>query len=301
MLLDVFADRPFQGNPLAVFPRTPSLPTDRMQTIATELNLSETVFVLPPTRPEATHRLRIFTPRMELPFAGHPTVGAAAVLAHDRATRVQTELLLEEQVGVVTTRVTAEGGRVRAVLTSPRLPAAGPVPPDPDALAEVLSLERADLLVGPGHEPETHSCGVPFVFVPVRDESALDRVRLNMGAWSTHLEGFAAPHVYVFVPPGEDRQLSARMFAPAMGIPEDPATGAAAAALPGYLFPRDAGVDATLEWTVRQGGHMGRPSRIDVTVEREDARITAVHVGGPVAWVGRGTLDPEVLEPVASP
>jgi trans-2,3-dihydro-3-hydroxyanthranilate isomerase len=292
---DVFASEVFGGNPLAVFPQAQGLDDRRMQLVAREMNLSETAFVLPPSSAAATRALRIFTPRTELPFAGHPTIGAALVLGAigEIASKSDvTRVVFEEGVGPVEVSLRGEGGRPRfATLSAAQLPKLGPPPPDVGALARMLTLGRSDLLAE--DRIEAISCGVPFLFVPVRDEAALARARLDAGAWHGLLASYWAPHVYVFVPP---RVLGvgvvrARMFAPAMGIEEDPATGAAAAALAGYLVPRDARTDPTIRWTIRQGVEMGRSSVLELEAEREGRALSAVRVGGSAVLVSQGVME----------
>lgn len=296
---DVFTDRPFSGNPLAVFPRAEGLSGEQMQMMAAELNLSETVFVFAPEDEANARRLRIFTPRMELPFAGHPTVGAAYVLAQtgEPALRGErTRVVFEEGVGPVEVSVLAREGRIAsAQLTAARLPEYGPPPPPDAEISSVLSLGAEDLLGG-AHAPAAVSCGVPFLFVPVRGRDALGRARVRPDLWASVLSGYWAPHLYVIslAEPPDGADVYARMFAPAMGIEEDPATGGAATALAGYLLPR---LDATgtVRWKVRQGVEMGRPSLIEVEADARDGEATAVRVGGSSVLVGEGSLEAPAL------
>ena len=290
--LDVFTDRVFGGNPLAVFPDAEGIAPETMQRIAREMNLSETVFV---TGAEGTSfGVRIFNPVYELPFAGHPTVGTAFLLA--TLGRVPGEgrvarLVLREQVGPVPVEVRMEDGRPTfAMLAAPRVPEAGPPPPAPTLLAEVLSLDEADL--GGSLPIATQSAGVPFLFVSVRTRDALARARVETGAWERHLRDAWSPHVYVVTDDaGEDGvALRARMFAPAMGIVEDPATGGAATALTGLLAARDADTDGTWSWTVAQGVEMGRPSRILIEADVRDRRVAQVRVGGAAVLVSEGEM-----------
>ncbi|HEU0013759.1 MAG TPA: PhzF family phenazine biosynthesis protein [Longimicrobium sp.] len=290
--LDVFTDRAFGGNPLAVFPDAEGLDAERMQAIAGEMNLSETTFVLPPTDPACTHRVRIFTPRAELPFAGHPTLGTACLLAS--LGRGGPRLVLEEAVGPVPVEVrTAPGQAPYAELTSPRLPERGAAVPDADALAVVLSLEAADLVADFG-PAAAYSAGVPFLFVPVRDRSALARARLDRAAWEAQVAGGWAPQVFPFcLEPARDVvHAYGRMFAPALGIPEDPATGGVAAAFAGWLADH-AGApdgDGTLRCDLRQGVEMGRPSLLHVYADFRAGRLSAVRVGGHAVRMCDGVL-----------
>ncbi|HYM79859.1 MAG TPA: PhzF family phenazine biosynthesis protein [Candidatus Limnocylindria bacterium] len=306
--LDVFTDRIFSGNPLAVFPHALGISGEHMQQIAGELNLSETVFVLPPEDREHTRRLRIFTPGAELPFAGHPTIGTAHLLVrlgevpmHGGVARI----VFGEGVGPVEV-VVREGPPAFAQLTAAKLPERGPDPPPTAALARALSLVPADLLGG-DRSPESYSCGVPFLFVPVRDRATLARARIDTAAWLAALGSYPAQEVFVFAAdperPGSD--LRARMFAPALGIPEDPATGSAAAALAGYLGARSKERDGTLRQVIEQGFEMGRPSLILLEADVRDGAVVAVRVGGEAVLVSEGHMlvpatEPLIAQPVRS-
>lgn len=293
--LDVFTDRVFGGNPLAVFPDARGIAPERMQRIARELNLSETVFVLPPEDARHTRRLRIFTPAAELPFAGHPTVGTAFLLASLGQVPLEgdeTAIVFEEGVGPVPVRIFARGGEpVSAQLTAAKLPEHGPPPPPRAEVAAVLGLAEDDLLDGEW-APGGVSCGVPFLYVPVRDRAALARARVDLARWEATLAGWWAPHLFVFSRdpelPGSD--VRARMFAPAMGIAEDPATGAASATLAGYLAARSPQREGTLRWTVEQGWEMGRPSILRVEADVRGGEVTAVRVGGEAVRVAEGRM-----------
>ncbi len=292
--LDVFTDRVFGGNPLAVFPDADGVPPEMMQRIARELNLSETVFVLWNAPPAGTDcRVRIFTPASELPFAGHPTVGTAfllAMLGRIPSDGAAARVVLGEGVGPVPVEVRMEDGKpVFAQLSAARMPELGPPPPPPAVVAELLSLEEAELggSLGTAHA----TCGVPFLFVSVRDRGALGRVRLDGGVWERHLSGAWGPHVYVVTDDADaGASLRARMFAPAMGIAEDPATGGAVTALAGLLAARDAAGDGTLRWTIEQGVEMGRPSRLHVEADVQAGTVTAVRVGGAAVRVSDGEM-----------
>jgi len=293
---DVFTDRVFGGNPLAVFPDARGLVAERMQPIAREFNLSETTFVLPPETPEGTHRVRIFTPATELSFAGHPTVGTAYVLAWIGDVKLDREVVhvaFEEGVGIVPVTIRASRGEpVFAQLSAARMPEFGPAPPGPETIAAMLSLETSDLLLG-DDPPQAVSCGQPILFVPVRDLAAIRRVRLKRDLWERSLSSYWAPQLYVFTHDTETdgADIHARFFPPALGIEEDPATGAAATALAGYLGIRDAMQSGTLRWVVEQGLEMGRPSRLEIEADRQDGVITAIRVGGSAVLVSDGEMD----------
>jgi trans-2,3-dihydro-3-hydroxyanthranilate isomerase len=293
-LSDVFTDRAFGGNQLAVFPEGDQVPERSMQKIARELNLSETVFVLRATRPEYHSRLRIFTPARELPFAGHPTVGTACTLAEIGKVSLaggRADVTLEEGVGPIPVTIRKEGDRLRATFTTARLPEIGPPPPPRAALAECLGLSPDDLLEDP-IRPVAASCGVAFLFVPVQGRSALARARVNGAAWERHLGGYWTTDVFVFTrdPELPGSSVRARMFAPLDGIPEDPATGSAAAALAGVLAAVEEPRAATLRWRIEQGFEMGRPSLIDLEADLTPNGLSAVRVGGESVLIGEGRL-----------
>ncbi|MBA3272971.1 MAG: PhzF family phenazine biosynthesis protein [Chthoniobacterales bacterium] len=289
---DVFTDHLFGGNQLAVFPNAAGIPEQTMQQIAREMNLSETVFVFPPETAAGTRRLRIYTPANELPFAGHPTVGAAFVLAsmgEIALTGDETSTVFEEGVGPVPVVIRSRGGRpVFCQLTAAKLPQEGPPPPPRAALAEVLSL--GDDQIGEGDErPRAFSCGVPFLFVTLRDLDALASIRINNAAWERHIAGYWATDIYTLTRRAADGEIRSRMFAPGLGIAEDPATGGAAAALAGYLARPDL-PDGVSHWTVRQGVEMGRPSTIEVEADMLHGAITEVRVGGSSVMVSEGVM-----------
>jgi len=313
LLADVFTHRPFEGNPLAIFPDGGEVPPESMAPIARELNLSETVFILPPEDPAHAARLRIFTPGRELPFAGHPTVGAACALAllgrvpMNRGTGTGdalewAEFTLGEGAGPVPVRVTRrrDGTGYAAHLETPRLPESGPPPPPSDTLARILSLPPGDL-EGGAWSAEGVSCGVPFLIIPVRGTDALARIRVDLAGWREALASWWAPHLYVIAretgapepgarePSGSD-QVRARMFAPELGVGEDPATGSAAAALAGYLAAREASGSGTFRWRIQQGVEMGRPGVMETEVEMREGRIVRVRVGGGSVFYGEGRL-----------
>jgi trans-2,3-dihydro-3-hydroxyanthranilate isomerase len=290
---DVFTDRPFGGNPLAVFPDARGIPDARMQQTARELNLSETVFVLPPDDPKHTRKLRIFTPAAEIPFAGHPTVGTAFVLGAVGEVPLdgaETRVIFEEGVGPVPVTIRAHGGLpVFAALTAAKLPEVGPPPPALRDLAEMLSLQPADLLDG----AEAVSCGVPFLYIPLRDRDAVRRARVRLDRWEELVAGSWAQEVYVFArdPELPGSHLRSRMFAPRMGIVEDPATGSATASLGGYLASRSPERDGTLRWVIEQGFEMGRPSLLHLEVDQWDGAVTAVRVGGSSVLMSEGWME----------
>lgn len=290
---DVFTNQQFGGNQLAVFPDARDLPEAAMPRIAREFNFSETTFVLPAQNPAHTRRVRIFTPGGELPFAGHPTVGTAFVLATIGAIPLsgdETRIVLEEGVGPVPVTIRSTGGRPDfAQLSVAQLPEFGPPAPSARDLARVLGLETGEVLDGAATS-EAVSCGVPFLFVPLRDRSALARARVRLDEFDALLRDYWTAKVFLFCDKPElpGSHYRARMFAPGIGVPEDPATGSAAAAFGGYVAKRDTRTDGTLRWRIEQGFEMGRPSLLDVEVDKRGGAITAVRVGGNSVLVSKG-------------
>jgi len=300
--LDVFTDRTFGGNPLGVFPNAAHLPSEVMQRIAGEMNLSETVFLGPPETRDGAARVRIFTPKVEVPFAGHPTVGSAIFLAStldDRPHEGEVTLTLEENVGPIPVRVRFEAGQPTfAQFTTAVLPEHRPSPHSAAKLAAMVGLEPAEVGAD-GLRPEMVSCGLPYHVLPVASVAAVERAVLDLGLWRRLLADSWAHHVYLVSLPGEgaDVDVRVRMFAPGSGVPEDPATGSAAAALGGYLSKADGSHEARLEWTVEQGIELGRPSLLYVEADREQGRTTAVRVGGRAVAVSRGSMTVPELDP----
>lgn len=290
---DVFTRDRFGGNQLAVFPDARDLDPALMQPIAREFNFSETTFVLPPTDPANTRRVRIFTPGGELQFAGHPTVGTAFVLATIGAIPSQgaeTRIVLEEGVGPVPVTIRSENGKPGfAQLSVAQLPLVGPPAPPASDLAKCLNLEPDDVLTGEWGA-EGRSCGTPFLMVPVRDRKALAKARPNLDAWDAVLSKYWSNKVFFFCkePELQGSHYRARMFAPSIGVPEDPATGSACAGFAGYLADRDKRSDGTLQWRVEQGFEMGRPSLLDIEADKKGGTITGVRVGGNSVLVSKG-------------
>ena len=293
---DVFTDQPFGGNQLAVFPDARGIPEERLQDVTREFNFSETTFVYPPSDPNHTRRVRIFTPGAELPFAGHPTVGTAHVLAAIGEIPLigdATEIVFEEGVGPMRISIRSEGGRpVFAQFTTAELPSIAAASSDRSTLAAMLGLETSDLL-GDGWDPQVLSCGVPYTFVAVKDVATVARARFRMDLWERTMQGIVGSEIFVFALGGErpGSHIHARMFAPALNVPEDPATGSAAAALAGYVAPRDSRRDGLLAWRVEQGFEMGRPSIMELEADVRAGVVTAVRVGGASVLMTEGRME----------
>jgi len=293
---DVFTGTRFGGNQLAVFPDARGIPESAMQPIAREFNFSETTFVLPAADTRHTRKVRIFTPGSELQFAGHPTVGTAFALAwlgEIPLAKGETQIVLEEGVGPVPVTLRSRDGTKPdfAALSVARLPEVGPTPPAAAALARALGLEPDDIQSGM-LSPQALSCGTPFLFVPVRNRAALGRCRPRTDEFESAVRGYWTDMIFVFCDepelPGSTHR--ARMFAPLIGVTEDPATGSACAAFGGYLASRDSRRDGTLRWVVEQGFEMGRPSIMELEVDKKDGKVTAVRVGGNSVLITRGEL-----------
>jgi trans-2,3-dihydro-3-hydroxyanthranilate isomerase len=295
--LDVFSDCRFGGNQLAVLTDARGLDSDAMLAITREFNYSESTFVLPASTPEGTRHVRIFTPGGEVPFAGHPTVGTAIALVALRLVPLgangETRLVLEEGVGPVSVKVrVADGQAPFGELTVAKLPEFFGDAPDIGTLAEVLSLEPSDF-VGGDWMPQAVSCGLPFLFVPVRTRDAVARARVRLEPWERALKGSVASEFMVFAMDAEakDADIRARVFVPGLNVPEDPATGSACAALGGYLARRTPRDNGTLRWVVEQGVEMGRPSRLEIEVDKSAGEIRSVRVGGNAVMVSEGRIE----------
>lgn len=287
LLLDVFTTERLKGNPLAVVLKADQLLDNQMQAIAGEFNLSETIFICKPRQEKHTACVRIFTPAVELPFAGHPTVGAAVVLGlQQRSTAVR----IEEEVGLITCVVEQPKKRSAfARFALPHLPQPAGDSPDAAALAGALGLSPDEIGCGP-YQPAVYSAGVLFYLVPVRDGAALRKVKPERRGWGDVFPlGHSSVYVFTETPEEDGNQFAARMFAPGMGLGEDPATGAAAAALIGLLAEH--GKDGQTELTLRQGVEMGRPSQISVQYRKADGKLTHGGIGGHAVIIGQGTLD----------
>jgi trans-2,3-dihydro-3-hydroxyanthranilate isomerase len=290
--LDVFTARKFTGNPLAVVLESDGLDDAGMQAIAREFNLPETVFVFAAGEPRHRARVRIFTPARELPFAGHPTVGTAALLAHLDGGGQAREVALSEQVGPVVCQVKPAGDGGFASFAIPRLPERiGPVR-DRDALAAALNLNAADLGFG-NFAPENWTAGNPFTFVPVRSRAAVGRAHPDMARWGAAFGPGDPPGAFLFCREVDDpaHSFHARMFAPAMGITEDPATGSAVAAFAGVLAAFGSFAAGRHALVIEQGTDMGRPSLLRLELSIEAGRLAGATVGGDAVIVCEGTIE----------
>jgi len=281
--LDVFTHTRFAGNPLAIVLEPDGLEKDAMQRIAREFNLPETVFVFPPKDPANRARLRIFTPANELPFAGHPTVGAAVFLGMGKA---RSQIVLEEEVGLIACAVeTVDAGKGRAQFKLPRLPEKSATAPDAATTARTLGLTEADL----ADAPSRWSAGLEFTFVPLRGLDAMARAK-PQGDFDALIGNGGPGRAFLFCKETAERHdFHARMFAPGMGIPEDPATGSAAAAFAGIAAAGRA--DGAHALVIEQGYEMKRPSLIELGFTIDKGKLTAATIGGYAVTVSEGAID----------
>ncbi len=292
---DVFTDRLFTGNQLAVFPDAAGLDADLMQRIAMEMAFPETTFVLPADADGTDFRVRIFTPNRELPMAGHPTVGTAFALAHDeRIAHARPTVIFGLGVGPTTLRLEWEADRLRFAWMTQAAPAFGGMPAGVDSLAAALGVQCSDIKDSK-LPPQVVSSGVPFLFVPLASRRAVDSATLDRAALQRcyEREGMTELPVFVFSLEGgrDDATAYSRMFAPVFGVPEDPATGGASGPLGGYLVRHGAiPLDRASQMISLQGARMGRPSRVHISISSRDGAIGEVRVGGESVLAGEGLL-----------
>jgi len=283
-VVDVFTRTPLEGNPLAVFPDGSGIDDRSMQKIAKELNLSETVFIVPPTRPGAAAKLRIFTPTYEMDFAGHPTIGASFVILDEGIVARDTpRFTLEENVGLVPIRVEApkEDGRPRIWLTTPPIQYQQTF--DRALCAKVLGLQLDDLLPP---TPQVLTAGNPTIFIPLKDKEAVDRAWLDRSGAIELRGGDKRPLcVFIFTPTAEGAY--SRMFAPEHGVVEDPATGSSTGPLAAYMMR--AGLTSSTRFVSEQGTKMGRRSMLYVEIRGHEG-VNGIDVGGYVTPLVDATM-----------
>jgi len=285
--VDVFTDRQFGGNPLAVVLDAQGLSTERMQAIAAEFNLAETTFVLPPQDPAYTAQVRIFTPKAEMPFAGHPNVGTAFVLARmGKATG--DRLVFEEKAGLVPMDIQRENGVVVATrLAAPQQLSLGETVAS-EIVASAVGLKPTDI-VG---QPIVASTGNNFLFAEVRSRDLLKAALCNNDAFAKHLPMTRTVGIHLYVPAKEHGvEIQSRMFAPLYGVPEDPATGSANVTLIGLLAHNAKEKDLVLSKTIGQGFDMGRPSILQASAEKKAGKVVATYIGGRCVPMMSGVID----------
>ena len=288
-IVDVFSSTPFGGNQLAVLPNAAGISTEGMQRIAREFNFGETTFVLPKKDPANTCRLRIFTPRTELDVAGHPSVGTACALVMKQHVGPgdSIRLILEENVGPVTVDVARRDGGFHGALTLSGKIEAPRGAPSPADLAAVLSIEPAAV-----NQVFFAGAGVPFCFAQLSSNEVVDRATINRAAWAATLSRAWSPHVFFFAGNLRDGgKLYARMWAPALGIEEDSATGVACAGLVGAMASKPDFGGMIYRLSVQQGVLMGRRSEIEAEARKSGSVVTFVSVGGATTYIASGEID----------
>ncbi len=292
--VDVFTDRKFGGNPLAVVPDGAALTSAQMQAIAGEFNLAETTFVLPAEDPTHTAQVRIFTPRAELPFAGHPNIGTAYVLAAEasRAGRTLTEpLVFEEKAGLVRLDLIKDGNSVLGARLAPPQALSRGEDLDVEIIAAACSLSASDIEIAT-HRPCIASCGIPLAFAELTTRAALAEARPRAEVFTQHLPAARVTGILLYAHDRRDGfDLQVRMFAPLYGVPEDPATGSGNVALAGLLASLRGEPDLKLAQRIAQGVDMGRPSLLESSAEKRGGKIIDLSIGGRCVPMMRGTLE----------
>ena len=288
---DVFTETRFGGNQLAVLPQAVGLSTQQMQEIAREFNFSETTFVFP-ARAGHTRHVRIFTPAREIPFAGHPNVGTAFVLASaGEFGEIKSSLTVtfEEQSGLVSVTIQEIGGEVASCeLTAPQALSFGKTLPV-ELVAAAISIDSKEI-VTKTHGPQVASVGLPFIMVELRDRSVLERARISMSGFEALAAEDVMPDVYLYTRGTDGFDIRARMFAPLSGVPEDPATGSANCALAGLLAHYSQDSNGSFSWRIAQGVEMGRPSTLIARAEKKDGVVQTTRIGGAAVLVSEGTI-----------
>lgn len=293
-LLSVFADQPFRGNPLAVVENADGVGPLEMQAIAREFNLSETIFLLEPHNPVHTARARIFTPQRELAFAGHPTVGATALIAQTRGRdmllRSGLAMTIETEVGLLRCEARLAGDSlVYAQVALPAPPRSPRVAPSAAAVAAALCLPETEIGFG-AHRPSVFDAGAAFLFAPVKTRAALESAKPDPALFSLALRESLGVYLYTLETIEPTSAIHARMLAHGLGFDEDPATGSAAAAFAGVAMAFERPEEGEHEIRIEQGDAMGRPSRITLFMSVENNELADVAIGGLVRPYGEGIL-----------
>jgi trans-2,3-dihydro-3-hydroxyanthranilate isomerase len=296
-ICDVFTEKRFGGNQLAVLPQAEGLTKEQMQQITREFNFSETAFVFP-AKAGHTRHVRIFTPASEIPFAGHPNVGTAFVLAtigEFGEINAPHTIIFEEEAGLVSVSIHAEEGKiVSCELAAPQSLSLGKTV-EPELVASALSVNRDDIVTDT-HDPQVCSVGLPFVFTELRNRAALERVSINMSGFEALRDLGVNPQMHLYTRVNESESagrgfdIRARMFAPLSGVSEDPATGSANCTLGGLLADHEEVTSGMFSWRIAQGVEMGRPSTLVARAEKKDGVVTRTWVGGASVMVSEGTI-----------
>jgi trans-2,3-dihydro-3-hydroxyanthranilate isomerase len=288
-LTDVFTNAMFGGNQLAVFPNAELINPQLYQKIAKELNLSETTFVLPSENNDADFKLRIFTPAQELLMAGHPTIGTAAVVKYiGRISPTKNKIIIEEGVGNITVEY-QEPNRSNIIWMEQPLPHFGESFTNREEMAKVLSLEPSDIVETLPMQMVT--TGVPYLYVPIKNLKAIKSIKVRSDLLESILKDFTAKNILAFTFETETpkAKIHSRMFAPYLGVAEDPATGSAAGPLGAYVM-QHLNFASGEEIIVEQGFEMGRPSILHIIISKVNNSITQVKVGGESVLTGEGYL-----------
>jgi trans-2,3-dihydro-3-hydroxyanthranilate isomerase len=291
-VVDVFTDKKFEGNQLAVFPFSEGISDADMQKIAKEFNYSETTFVTS-TGEKNTRNVRIFTPESEVDFAGHPNIGTAMLLATigEFSDEKQIDVIFNEKVGPIPLKINFENSKPQnAELSVAKLPEGKDETISLEQIAKIISLNVSDLV--PTEKPLSFSCGLPFLFVHITTLEKLKQANLNRDSWDNYLSQSWAPQLYLFTKETElpNSNFHARMFAPALGISEDPATGSAAAALAGYVSEHLEKNDGTFVYVIEQGFEINRPSIMEMTFTQNNQKIESVKIKGNAVVFSQGKI-----------
>jgi len=287
-ICDVFTDKRFGGNQLAVIPDASGLNTRQMQQIAREFNFSESTFVFPPETGH-TRKVRIFTPTREVPFAGHPNIGTAFVLATCGEIDVAAETIFEEKAGLVAITLSKSAdGMLTCELKAPQ----------PFCLGKTLPVELLITAIGVSgeeivtdtHPPIVASVGLPFLMVQLKDQSALEKAGIIVAGFDRIAALGVMPDIHVYVQSHDDFDIRARMFAPHDGVPEDPATGSANCALAGMLCHFHENKSGSFQWRIAQGVEMGRPSILQARAEKKSGEVLSTWIGGNSIMVSEGYI-----------
>jgi trans-2,3-dihydro-3-hydroxyanthranilate isomerase len=290
--LDVFTTRKFAGNPLAVVLDADHLSTEQMQTITKEFNLSETTFVMKPNYPANTAKMRIFFPGGEMPFAGHPTLGTAILLAE---LRDLDDVTFELKAGLTPVKITRKNGNYSGVFTAPVVPYHVDVKlPSIEQTARALNINPSDIEFD-NHKITLLEGGPRFFYVPVNSRAALEKSQVSEPFWSELLKplGASADAAYLYARGGDAQNANfrARMYSPTGGIPEDPATGSATALLAAQLLSAEKLKDGTHIWNLEQGYEMGRPSDLRLEADVHAGKLNAVRVAGSAVRMMSGEIE----------
>src|SRR5215469_4166827 len=292
--VDVFTDRKFGGSQLAVIPDGRDLTSAQMQAIAGEFNIAETTFVLPPQDRAHTAQVRIFTPHAELPFAGHPNIGTAFVVADEATRRGQAPadpIIFEEKAGLVRLSLVKDGASVVGARLAPPQALQRGDDLDTEIVAAACSLTANDIETA-NHRPCIASCGIPLAFTELKTRAALASARPRADVFVKHLPAERITGVLMYVHDRRDGfDLQVRMFAPLYGVPEDPATGSGNVALAGLLASLRPEADLALNLRIVQGVDMGRPSLLEASAEKRGGTIVGMAIGGRCVPMMRGVLE----------